>query len=175
MKSREEQIADEVIKQLDVRENRKINNIRAPTLYNLTGTNEGNVQLVRKQDYDLLKISVDASDEIIESLHKRLRRYEEPGQKCNSGHINHFPISLWDCPMCTEALKDKANALGERSVKLLKILEDDNGNLRALLSAFVKNRAVIFTQEPFINTLIVLMNASEYLINNPPIIPPKEG
>lgn len=32
-------------------------------------------------------------------------KYEEPGQKCNAGHKNTLPVSLWDCPMCTEKLR----------------------------------------------------------------------
>ena len=29
-------------------------------------------------------------------------KYEKSGQECNSGHKNILPVSLWDCPMCTD-------------------------------------------------------------------------
>jgi hypothetical protein len=32
-------------------------------------------------------------------------KYESTGVKCNAGHINNLPLSLWDCPMCTEDLR----------------------------------------------------------------------
>lgn len=38
---------------------------------------------------------------------ERLRtRYEKPGQRCNSGHENVLPVSLWDCPTCTEQTRE---------------------------------------------------------------------
>lgn len=36
---------------------------------------------------------------------ERLRKYEEIGIKCNRGHVNGLPITLWDCPICTEKLR----------------------------------------------------------------------
>lgn len=36
---------------------------------------------------------------------RRLReKYEEPGQKCNQGHVNNLPLRLWTCPVCAEEL-----------------------------------------------------------------------
>lgn len=32
-------------------------------------------------------------------------KYETRGQKCHSGHVNTLPLSLWDCPMCTDILR----------------------------------------------------------------------
>jgi hypothetical protein len=37
---------------------------------------------------------------------RRLRtRYEMPGQWCHSDHENILPLALWDCPLCTEAMR----------------------------------------------------------------------
>ena len=48
---------------------------------------------------------------------KRLKnKYEEPGQKCNSGHKNVLPVSLWDCPICTEQLRKEKEWLLRKSV-----------------------------------------------------------
>jgi len=38
----------------------------------------------------------------LEQLKQRVERYEQPNLKCGKGHINNLPLSLWDCPMCTE-------------------------------------------------------------------------
>lgn len=38
-------------------------------------------------------------------------KYETTGQKCNSGHVNNLPMKLWDCPMCTEKLREQRDAL----------------------------------------------------------------
>ena len=45
-----------------------------------------------------------------------IKKYEEPGQECNSGHKNTLPVKLWDCPVCTELLREK-------NKKLLKAIE----------------------------------------------------
>lgn len=38
-------------------------------------------------------------------------RYETPGVSCGKGHINHLPVSLWDCPICTEEKNAEINRL----------------------------------------------------------------
>jgi hypothetical protein len=35
-------------------------------------------------------------------LRQRVERYEQPNLKCGRGHENNLPLSIWDCPMCTE-------------------------------------------------------------------------
>ena len=40
-----------------------------------------------------------------EQLKQRIERYEQPNLKCGKGHENNLPLSLWDCPMCTEELR----------------------------------------------------------------------
>ena len=50
-----------------------------------------------------------------DSENKRLQdKYEKPGQKCGNGHINNLPIKLWDCPVCTEKLRNEKEWLIER-------------------------------------------------------------
>src|ERR1043165_10147325 len=34
-------------------------------------------------------------------------KYESNGIKCNAGHLNHLPLSMWDCPMCVELIRSK--------------------------------------------------------------------
>jgi hypothetical protein len=43
----------------------------------------------------------------LEQLRQRVERYEGPNPKCNNGHENSLPIALWDCPMCTEELRQE--------------------------------------------------------------------
>lgn len=54
-----------------------------------------------------------------ELLYKELEelkaKYERPWIKCHSGHVNNLPLALWDCPMCTQELRDKLKALELRN------------------------------------------------------------
>ena len=51
----------------------------------------------------------------IACLRDRLTRmrakYESSGIKCGRGHDNVLPVSLWDCPMCTEERRDRVERL----------------------------------------------------------------
>ena len=35
-------------------------------------------------------------------LKQHLEKYEGPGPKCNSGHVNNLPLKLWTCPQCDD-------------------------------------------------------------------------
>jgi hypothetical protein len=54
---------------------------------------------------DIEQIAENASDEI-ERLNARVaemeRKYERPGITCGRGHVNILPVSLWNCPICTD-------------------------------------------------------------------------
>jgi hypothetical protein len=52
-----------------------------------------------------------AACRLVALIDAALARYEEPGQVCNSGHINILPVKLWDCPLCVEVLKSERDAL----------------------------------------------------------------
>jgi len=45
----------------------------------------------------------------LEADSKKLR---EPAT-CNAGHKSNLPLALWDCPVCTELLRDKLKGLDE--------------------------------------------------------------
>lgn len=36
----------------------------------------------------------------------QLKQYDEPNMKCNKGHVT-LPLKLWDCPACTEELRQE--------------------------------------------------------------------
>ena len=51
-----------------------------------------------------LTTEINKKDKEIKQLKNK---YEEPGQECNRGHKNTLPVKLWDCPVCTELLREK--------------------------------------------------------------------
>lgn len=62
----------------------------------------------------------------LEAEIKRLKqKYEHFGQKCNKGHINYLPVSLWDCPMCTEELRKRIKGLEELIQKIFHAFASD--------------------------------------------------
>ncbi len=44
-------------------------------------------------------------------------KYEKSGQECGRGHKNGLPLSLWDCPICTEKLRKEKEYLFIRSIR----------------------------------------------------------
>lgn len=46
-------------------------------------------------------------EDLVKEIHRLREKYERGGQKCNRGHVNKLPVSLWDCPMCTEELRSE--------------------------------------------------------------------
>ncbi len=56
------------------------------------------------ETYDQICGDLDRANEEIKQLKNK---YETPGQKCNRGHTNGLPLSLWDCPICTSQLREK--------------------------------------------------------------------
>ena len=54
-------------------------------------------------------------DRLLDEKDKEIKRfqdkYEKPGQKCGNGHVNNLPMKLWDCPVCTEYLRNKIKDL----------------------------------------------------------------
>ena len=71
-------------------------------------------------DAQLIVTSVNAHAQL-EADSKKLR---EPAT-CNAGHKSNLPIALWDCPVCTQLLrdqlqqvKDKANAVISEFVEM---------------------------------------------------------
>ena len=56
----------------------------------------------------LIVTSVNAHERL-EADSKKLR---EPAT-CNAGHKSNLPIALWDCPVCTQLLRDKLQKVEE--------------------------------------------------------------
>ena len=51
-----------------------------------------------------------ALDWRIQELEHELSRYEN-SPTCNKGHVNVLPLRLWDCPVCTEELRQEVERL----------------------------------------------------------------
>ena len=49
---------------------------------------------------------------------KLREKYEKPNPKCNRGHENTLPLYLWDCPMCTDKLREENAKLRKENQKL---------------------------------------------------------
>lgn len=89
---------------------------------------------------------------------ERLRRYDAPNPRCNSGHVNSLKIALWDCPTCVE----------EERVKLLKraVAAEEAG---AILAAALTNllRVIVSAQEVTEDEIrTAVANAREALVAN---------
>lgn len=52
------------------------------------------------------------------------KKYEEPGQKCNRGHKNILPVKLWNCPMCTDPLREEMEKLKKEKEWMLDVLAE---------------------------------------------------
>ncbi len=55
---------------------------------------------------------------------ERLNKYEEPGQECNRGHKNILPIKLWNCPICTDPLREEMEKLKKEKEWMLDVLAE---------------------------------------------------
>ena len=42
----------------------------------------------------------------LEQLEADSKKLREPAT-CNAGHKSNLPLALWDCPVCTQLLRDK--------------------------------------------------------------------
>ena len=40
------------------------------------------------------------------------KKLNEPAT-CNAGHKSNLPLALWDCPVCTQLLRDKLQQVGD--------------------------------------------------------------
>ncbi len=65
----------------------------------------------------------------LEADSKKLR---EPAT-CNAGHKSNLPLALWDCPVCTQLLRDELNGLRPKVEELVKvsprIVRDGDGDV----------------------------------------------
>ena len=78
-------------------------------------------------DAQLIVTSVNAHERL-EADSKKLR---EPAT-CNAGHKSNLPVALWDCPVCTQLLRDKLQKVEEllAAVNKLKGHLEDSGEYR---------------------------------------------
>ena len=47
------------------------------------------------------------------------KKLREPAT-CNAGHKSNLPLALWDCPVCTQLLRDKLQQAKELAEKIFK-------------------------------------------------------
>ena len=48
----------------------------------------------------------------LEQLEADSKKLREPAT-CHSGHKSNLPVALWDCPVCTQLLRDKLQKVEE--------------------------------------------------------------
>lgn len=76
--------------------------------------------------YEMACVLSDKEKEIEQLKNK----YEKSGQKCGNGHVNNLPIKLWDCPVCTEKLRNEIKNM-KATIGWLKFLINEYGSHKA--------------------------------------------
>lgn len=76
------------------------------------------------------KINHETTKELIQMIEYLLYSHKVTdeklsGKKCNAGHENHLPVTLWDCPTCTEILRLKHR----KAMVFIENLENDDGSI----------------------------------------------
>ena len=77
-----------------------------------------------------------------------MKKYEEPGQECNRGHKNTLPVKLWDCPVCTELLREeikRQEILIEEQTKWIKHWKAEIELVREKIK--IQNKALRFYED----------------------------
>jgi len=83
----------------------------------------------------------------LEQLEADSKKLREPAT-CNAGHKSNLPVALWDCPVCTQLLRDKlqqveelVGMIGSYQKRILKNPTDVDSYPTAT-DIFAKNREV---------------------------------
>jgi len=51
------------------------------------------------------------------------KKLREPAT-CNAGHKSNLPFALWDCPVCTQLLRDKLKKVEELITRMLQFISE---------------------------------------------------
>lgn len=52
----------------------------------------------------------------LEQLEADSKKLREPAT-CNAGHKSNLPIALWDCPVCTQLLRDQLQQVKDKAME----------------------------------------------------------
>ena len=65
--------------------------------------------LVTLEDKQVLAEIIDRETSLVQ-LEADSKKLREPAT-CNAGHKSNLPLALWDCPVCTQLLRDELDRL----------------------------------------------------------------
>ncbi len=62
-------------------------------------------------------------------LDANTKKLKEPAT-CNAGHKTNLPLMFWDCPACTQVLRDQFQQVKDKAQELLLIIQQASWRIR---------------------------------------------